>query len=197
MVTARFLKRAGHQPQILEAGTSFGGVWADNPTNDVVYKDLQTNLPTLVMQSPDLDFPSGLPSYIDKPTLGKYVESYASAFDVATDATFGAKVTRVTQTSGDANGDEAWKVEWDVGGVTHAGVFDAVRRRARHPCRASAAHCPRAPQMRRALLLCSPRAPPSAGRRRQRPLRGAVRASDPGAGAVSYTHLTLPTICSV
>ena len=62
VIAARFLKRAGHRPEIFEAGTSFGGIWADDPTNDVVYKNLQTNLPTVVMQSPDLDFPPALPS---------------------------------------------------------------------------------------------------------------------------------------
>ena len=47
--------------QSLEAGKSFGGVWADSPTNAVVYKNLQTNLPTVVMQSPDLDFDASCP----------------------------------------------------------------------------------------------------------------------------------------
>ena len=62
VVAARFLKKAGHEPVLFEAGETFGGVWADEPTNDVVYKHLQTNLPTVVMQSPDLDFAPGLPS---------------------------------------------------------------------------------------------------------------------------------------
>ena len=30
------------QACVFEAGEQFGGVWADAPTNDVVYKDLQT-----------------------------------------------------------------------------------------------------------------------------------------------------------
>ena len=71
VVTARFLKRAGHSPTLFEAGSTFGGVWADDPTNDVVYQGLQTNLPTVVMQSPDLDFEPGVPSYIDKRALGR------------------------------------------------------------------------------------------------------------------------------
>ena len=70
IVAARLLKRAGHRPEVFEAGAEFGGVWADAPTNAVVYKGLQTNLPTAVMQSPDLDFAPGLPSYVSKPQLG-------------------------------------------------------------------------------------------------------------------------------
>ena len=50
---------------------------ADAPTNAVVYKGLQTNLPTAVMQSPDLDFAPGLPSYVSKPQLGAYIARYA------------------------------------------------------------------------------------------------------------------------
>ena len=65
VVAARYLKRGGHEPTLFEAGATFGGVWAPAPTNDVVYKSLRTNLPTVVMQSPDLDFAEGLPSYVD------------------------------------------------------------------------------------------------------------------------------------
>lgn len=124
VIAARFLKRAGHQPTVFEAGSSFGGVWADAPTNDVVYKNLQTNLPTVVMQSPDLDFPAGLPSYITKPQLGRYIESYADAFGVTPLARFGAQVSRVTPK---VSGGEAWEVEWtERDGVTQEDTFDAV-----------------------------------------------------------------------
>ena len=121
VVAARFLKRAGHKPTIFEAGEQFGGVWADAPTNDVVYKDLQTNLPTAVMQSPDLDFPAGLPSYIDKPMLGRYIAQYATTFGVAEDARFGTKVDSVEAA------DEAWRVRWsERDGATHTETYDAV-----------------------------------------------------------------------
>ena len=125
VIAARFLKRAGHRPEIFEAGTSFGGIWADDPTNDVVYKNLQTNLPTVVMQSPDLDFPPTLPSYVTKRALGAYIEDYARVFDVASLATFGAKVTSVAPTSS-ADGDERWKVDWTCDGTSHTAVYDAV-----------------------------------------------------------------------
>ena len=51
VVTARLLARAGHRPEVFEAGESFGGVWAARPTNAVVYAKLTTNLPTIVMQA--------------------------------------------------------------------------------------------------------------------------------------------------
>ena len=81
---------------LFEAGSSFGGVWADDPTNKVVYKNLQTNLPTCVMQSPDLDFDSDLPSYINKKQLGNYIESYAHTFGVAPLARLGTRVESVS-----------------------------------------------------------------------------------------------------
>ena len=127
VTAARFLARAGHVPVVFEAGTSFGGVWADKPTNDVVYKNLQTNLPTCVMQSPDLDFPSGLRSYITKPQLGAYIEAYANEFGVAPLAKLGCAVTSVSLLDPDADGGEQrWRVEWREGGSIHSEIFDAV-----------------------------------------------------------------------
>lgn len=132
VVAARFLKKAGHEPVLFEAGETFGGVWADEPTNDVVYKHLQTNLPTAVMQSPDLDFAPGLPSYITKAQLGGYITDYADAFGVAPMARFGARVTRVLpmrEVGGPASAaadDERWRVEWTSGGAEQAENFDAV-----------------------------------------------------------------------
>ena len=96
IVAARLLKRAGHRPELFESGAAFGGVWADAPTNQVVYKGLQTNLPTVVMQSPDLDFAPGLPSYVSKPQLGAYIARYAERFGVAPLTTFGSFKTCLT-----------------------------------------------------------------------------------------------------
>lgn len=128
IIAARYLKKAGHTPELFEAGNSFGGVWADEPTNNVVYKNLQTNLPTVVMQSPDLDFPPGLPSYVTKPQLGAYIESYADAFAVRSLSTLGATVTSVAPASPGAGPDEErWEVAWTTrGGTSHAATFDAV-----------------------------------------------------------------------
>ena len=78
VAAARFLKQAGHRPNIFETDASFGGVWAEQPTNNVVYKNLRTNLPKQVMQSPDLDFPESLPSYVDGRALGDYCLLYTS-----------------------------------------------------------------------------------------------------------------------
>jgi thioredoxin reductase len=121
VVTARFLKRAGHRPTLFEAGAAFGGVWASKATNEVVYKNLQTNLPTVIMQSPDLDFPRGVPSYITKEQLGSYIEDYAQEFGIVPLANLNAKVTKVVPAE-----DEQWKVEWTSGGILHTDIFDAV-----------------------------------------------------------------------
>lgn len=134
VVAARFLKRAGHKPTVFEAGSAFGGVWADSPTNDVVYKNLQTNLPTVVMQSPDLDFPRGVPSYVSKPQLGQYISQYAESFGVLPVTKFGSKVTSVTLASppadsaspGDGKDSGGWEVTWSSGGAEQVDKFDAV-----------------------------------------------------------------------
>jgi len=49
VVAARKLCDAGHQPTIFEAGPGFGGIWARVPSNKAVYKNLRTNLPTVVI----------------------------------------------------------------------------------------------------------------------------------------------------
>ena len=123
VVTARFLRRAGHRPLLFEAGSAFGGVWANSPTNTVVYKNLRTNLPTVVMQSPDLDFPSGLSSYITTPQLGSYIDEYARKFGVLPITKFGCAVTSVALQGGSGG---RWRVQWDDDGTARSELFDAV-----------------------------------------------------------------------
>ena len=119
VAAARFLKQAGHKPNIFETGASFGGVWAERPTNNVVYKNLRTNLPKQVMQSPDLDFPSSLPSYVDGRALGAYISTYAEKFGV--EATFGAKVIDVAPLS-----DNKWRVTYETQQGCVEDDYDAV-----------------------------------------------------------------------
>lgn len=112
---------------MFEAGTSFGGVWADAPVNDVVYRDLVTNLPKQVMQSPDLDFAAELPSYINKEQLGSYIARYAHEFGVAHIAQFNSRVTSIRPVCNEQSGSgDLWRVEWSCGGASHFDIFDAV-----------------------------------------------------------------------
>lgn len=127
VVAARFLRRAGHCPVIFEAGPSLGGVWAERPVNNVVYPHLQTNLPTCVMQSADLDFPLGQRSYITKPQLGAYIQRYAREFAVDSTCELGALVTSVAPLK-DApiEGPGGWLVHWSRNGVMLSDKFDAI-----------------------------------------------------------------------
>ncbi|KAL1498714.1 hypothetical protein AB1Y20_014024 [Prymnesium parvum] len=125
LAAARFLQRAGHRPVLFEAGASLGGVWAEAPTKDVVYQRLQTNLPTVVMQSPDLDFPAGTRSYVSKRELGAYIARYAAEFGGAAAARLGCVVTRV-RLEGGGGAEARWRVEWTCGEEACSDVFDAV-----------------------------------------------------------------------
>ena len=127
VAAARFLKQAGHKPNIFETGASFGGVWAEQPTNNVVYKNLRTNLPKQVMQSPDLDFPASLPSYVDGRALGAYISTYAEKFGV--EATFGARVLDVTPLP-----DDRWRVTYENATRMRRGRLRR-RRRVQRPLR--------------------------------------------------------------
>ncbi|CAE8722554.1 unnamed protein product, partial [Polarella glacialis] len=104
MATCRFLAEAGHQPCVFEAGSGFGGIWAPQPSNHVVYEGLVTNIPKVAMQSFELDFPEELPSYIKADELGAYFQAYADHFRLRPTrkqtksrqfVRFGTKVTRV------------------------------------------------------------------------------------------------------
>lgn len=124
--TARYLLRAGHQPVVLESGSGLGGVWAEDPTNTVVYQNLQTNLPTYVMQSPDFDFPTRLSSsYVTARELGRYIEMYADAFGITSTVQRNAHVTSVVPLSDEVDA-ECWRVSWTKGGDPFSDEFDAV-----------------------------------------------------------------------
>ncbi len=71
VVACRFIVEAGHVPVVLDQQTQPGGNWARRGVaNDVVYKGLVTNLPTVIMRSGDLDFPKNLPSYVKPGDIG-------------------------------------------------------------------------------------------------------------------------------
>eukprot|EP00927_Polykrikos_kofoidii_P068074 TRINITY_DN63467_c0_g1_i1.p1 TRINITY_DN63467_c0_g1~~TRINITY_DN63467_c0_g1_i1.p1 ORF type:complete len:494 (-),score=52.89 TRINITY_DN63467_c0_g1_i1:181-1593(-) len=116
----RFLVEVGHQPVVFEAGFEFGGIWAQKPTSEAVYRSLVTNIPTCVMQSFDLDFPSGLPSYIRAADLGRYLVHYAETFGLTRFVRFGARVTHVHSLLSEEAEEEqentsiapSWRVKW-------------------------------------------------------------------------------------
>eukprot|EP00451_Oxyrrhis_marina_P012558 CAMPEP_0204309142 /NCGR_PEP_ID=MMETSP0469-20131031/928_1 /ASSEMBLY_ACC=CAM_ASM_000384 /TAXON_ID=2969 /ORGANISM="Oxyrrhis marina" /LENGTH=406 /DNA_ID=CAMNT_0051288727 /DNA_START=1 /DNA_END=1218 /DNA_ORIENTATION=+ len=120
IATCRFLKAAGHRIRLLDAGSTFGGIWAPQPSNDVVYNNLTTNLPTVVMQSFDVDFSAKVPSYVTPTQLGEYLESYAEFSGAAENAELGATVTAVSRCR------DGWEVSWEKGGQHHCEEFDCV-----------------------------------------------------------------------
>ncbi len=127
VVAARFLLRAGHRPTVFEAGPCFGGVWSDVPVNTVVYRNLVTNLPKQVMQSPDLDFPDALPSYINKQQLGSYIARYADEFGVTPVTSFGSRVISVSPVCQSCDcAEERWDVRWVCDGAECGDTFDCV-----------------------------------------------------------------------
>lgn len=129
VVCCRFLLEAGHRPVVFESGSEVGGIWAPDPTNDVVYPDLVTNIPTVCMQSFDLDFPKELPSFIRAGDLGRYHVAYAERFGVRKLVRFGARVCRVQPLRSeeeDSRGDSLWQVAWDTETGHCSEHFDAV-----------------------------------------------------------------------
>eukprot|EP00435_Cladocopium_sp_Y103_P009160 s2825_g2.t1 len=104
LAACRFLEKFGHQPTVFEISSEVGGIWAPEPANDVVYKGLVTNIPTMCMQSFDLDFPSGLNSYITAPQLGDYMIQYVDHFNLRRFFRFQTRVESV------ALDGEAWRV---------------------------------------------------------------------------------------
>jgi len=120
IATCRFLKDAGHRIRLLDAGSTFGGIWAPHPSNDVVYNNLTTNLPTVVMQSFDMDFSPKVPSYVSPSQLGEYLQSYAEFSGAEEHTELEATVTSVSRRP------QGWKVSWEKGGQQHSEDFDCV-----------------------------------------------------------------------
>jgi len=129
VTTCRLFRDAGHIPKLFEAGIEVGGIWAPEPTNRVTYRGLVTNLPTPVMQSPDLDFGINLPSYVQSRDLGEYIAQYADHFALRPFMEFEARVTRVralSRSSSNENDSVSWEVQWNGRGEARKGEFDAV-----------------------------------------------------------------------
>lgn len=129
LAAARFLSEFGHCPVVFEAGSDVGGIWAAQPTNSVVYRNLVTNLPTALMRSFDLDFPQNLSSFITGSQLGVYMAHYACHFNIRKFICFGSQVTAVRRLTDDRALEAKWEVEWqrkEEGGDPHRRQFDAV-----------------------------------------------------------------------
>lgn len=135
----RALTRAGHTPTLFERGDEFGGIWAPNAPNKVVYQNLVTNIPTICMQGFELDFPSHMPSYVSAADLGRYLCSYADTFGIRQLTRFGTHVTSVRPLRTEAeeeHGVTSWRVSWVSAGMGEGSVgaskaesaqdFDAV-----------------------------------------------------------------------
>lgn len=129
LAAARFLRELGREVLILEAGSGYGGIWAREPTNDVVYDKLLTNLPKVCMQSFDLDFPEHLPSYLPAEAVGEYVCTYADAFSLQSSTSFNSRLTQLRPLQHCGNAAWAggqWRATWAVDGTAHEEDFDAA-----------------------------------------------------------------------
>mmetsp|Transcript_54039 Transcript_54039/g.126843 ORF Transcript_54039/g.126843 Transcript_54039/m.126843 type:complete len:509 (-) Transcript_54039:195-1721(-) len=130
MTASRYLDEFGHSPVVFEAADESGGIWAPRPKNRVVYRGLVTNIPTMCMQSFDLDFPEGLTSYITGPELGNYLKLYTDHFNLRRFVRFSTTVKAVVPMRSTEEeldqGQGAWEVTWKDPDSTSTEVFDAV-----------------------------------------------------------------------
>lgn len=69
-------------------------------TNTRHLQSLRTNLPTTVMQLPDLSFPDDTPSFPSHADVQKYLEEYASRFNVTPLVQLNSTVTRAEKIDG-------------------------------------------------------------------------------------------------
>ncbi|CAK9027317.1 Flavin-containing monooxygenase FMO GS-OX-like 9 (Flavin-monooxygenase glucosinolate S-oxygenase-like 9) [Durusdinium trenchii] len=122
LAACRSLVRFGHRPVVFEAAEEVGGIWAEKPMNEVVYKGLVTNIPTMCMQSFDLGF-SAKSSYVTGPELGSYFIDYAEHFKLRQFIRFQSRVEKVERQEKD---DESWQVSWTSTDGSQAEDFDAV-----------------------------------------------------------------------
>ena len=129
MAASRYLDEFGHSPVVFEAGDESGGIWAPRPTNRVVYRGLVTNIPTMCMQSFDLDFSDGLNSYVTGPELGNYLKQYTDHFKLRRFVRFSTTVKKVLplKSIDEELADQgAWELTWENSDSSSTEIFDAV-----------------------------------------------------------------------
>ncbi|CAG5134104.1 unnamed protein product [Candidula unifasciata] len=122
-----------------EQGSRVGGTWIytdqvgqdENglPVHSSMYENLKTNLPKECMAFPDYPFPE-LPSFVRHEEVQKYLEDYATHFDVLKYIEFQTIVTLVEPISDDTNQfGTSWKVTTKSvtdSSLENTSVFDAV-----------------------------------------------------------------------
>jgi cation diffusion facilitator CzcD-associated flavoprotein CzcO len=108
LAAAKTLSQQGFAVDILEKGSKFGGVWADN------YQDAALQGPYPHFNIPDFPFPNGSPIIPKRHQVWSYLESYAQAFDLNKLIQLNSEVTAVAQGE-----DGSWTVALKNGGKKH------------------------------------------------------------------------------
>ncbi|CAN8073984.1 unnamed protein product [Agarophyton chilense] len=114
LAAVRFFRDAGFQVHAFEAASDVGGTWAysHSPSEtSVVYKNLQTNIPSSIMCYTDEPFPSGVSSYPPHQQVLQYLRDFAEKYDLCQHIRFNVKVTSVTK-----NG-KGWKINCEPKGT--------------------------------------------------------------------------------
>ncbi|XP_005103654.1 flavin-containing monooxygenase FMO GS-OX-like 4 [Aplysia californica] len=124
----------------LEQAPHVGGTWFYTkktgnddfglPIHSSMYKNLRTNLPKECMAFPDFQFPEELPSFVGHEDVQKYLEDYATHFDLWKDIKFHTKVDYIRPVSDEKS---KFQTRWEVTtcdvhklGQKQKEVFDAV-----------------------------------------------------------------------
>ncbi|XP_041458803.1 flavin-containing monooxygenase FMO GS-OX-like 2 [Lytechinus variegatus] len=109
------------EPVVFEKADCVGGTWVYTeetgkdrhglPIHSSMYSSLKTNLPKEVMAFPDFPFDSSLPSFVKHTDMLRYLEQYASHFDLLKYIQFNTLVesVRPVKPSGDTK-----SITWEV-----------------------------------------------------------------------------------
>lgn len=119
LCAAKHLKAEGVDVTVFEIGTKIGGLWVYENDNGLspAYKSLHVNSEAAVTAYKDHPFPPGSPLYPDHRQMTRYLEDYASRFEIVPLIRFGSKVAEVRRL------DSRWRVRLE-GGET--AMFDSV-----------------------------------------------------------------------
>lgn len=147
LVTARELKRKGHEVVVYERSNQIGGLWVYdprveeedplglNPNREIVhsslYRSVRTTIPRKLMGFSDYPFPIGGQNGVPKEFPGheevlKFLKNFARDFGIIDHVRFNTEVVRVEQLIEIGMWVVGWRSTKSCGGLSSEELFDAV-----------------------------------------------------------------------
>jgi dimethylaniline monooxygenase (N-oxide forming) len=125
IAAARWLRREGFEPLLLEQGSSLGGQWSGDPGCSGIWPSMHTNTCREMTQFSDLAHPPETPLYPSNQAMRAYLVRYAEQFGLLPRLRLNTRVVELARS--EAGTAKPWALRWfDEAGTEHRGAFSHV-----------------------------------------------------------------------